>query len=327
MARIMNTSILITLILLLNMLQLYPQGFTVSGTKLLDANGKEFIIRGVNNPHSWYQSKAYKALDRIAGLNVNTIRIVWQTKGDSKELEKIITRCIKLEMIPMVELHDATGNNTTEKLVEMAEYYTRSDVKEVLLKFNRYILINIANEWGDYFVTTEHWKTSYKQTLDTLRKAGYKTTIVIDAPNWGQNLNPVLECGNELQEYDPQHNILFSIHMYYFWNDPKKIVSELQAAHDLSIPLIVGEFGYNYNNGDNNLKCQVDHKVVLHECNDLGYGYMPWSWAGNDEINAWLDLTSDWKNLTWWGKEVFEGENGIIKTGKKASIFSNNGKD
>lgn len=27
-------------------------GFMVSGTKLLDANGNEFIMRGINHPHS-----------------------------------------------------------------------------------------------------------------------------------------------------------------------------------------------------------------------------------------------------------------------------------
>lgn len=29
-------------------------GFKVEGTKLLDANGKEFIMRGINHAHTWY---------------------------------------------------------------------------------------------------------------------------------------------------------------------------------------------------------------------------------------------------------------------------------
>jgi mannan endo-1,4-beta-mannosidase len=324
MHRILSTLLLVTLISFLFMQQLLPQGFTVSGTKLLDANNEEFIIRGVNNPHIWYLHKSYKSLTRLANLKVNTVRIVWQTKGDIRQLDKIISRCIKLQIIPLVELHDATGNDTCEKLVEMAEYYAREDVKQVLFNYEKYLLINIANEWGDYFVKTDHWRTCYMQAIDTLRKAGYKTTLVIDAPNWGQNLESIIECGNELKEHDPQKNILFSVHMYYFWNDPEKINAELQKAHDLSIPLIVGEFGYNYNGGNNNLKCMVDHKVVMQVCNELGIGYIPWSWTGNDEKNAWLDLSNDWKNLTWWGKEVFEGENGIIKTAKKASVFPDN---
>jgi mannan endo-1,4-beta-mannosidase len=301
----------------------YSQGFTVSGTKLLDANGNEFIIRGVNNPHSWYLSKSVESLDLIASYNVNCIRIVWQSDDEVKKLEKIIKSCIKLQMIPMVELHNATGNNATGKLLELTAYYARNDVKEMLFKYKKYILINIANEWGDYFMTGDQWKDDYKLAVDYLRKAGYETTLVIDAPNWGQKIEPIFDYGKELLEFDPKHNLLFSIHMYGFWNDRQKVDTSLQKAYDLSLPLIVGEFGYNFDNGNNNLKCMVDHTFVLSKCCQLGYGYIPWSWSGNDEKNAWLNITKpeDWKTLTWWGKEVLEGENGISKTSKKASIF------
>jgi mannan endo-1,4-beta-mannosidase len=205
----------------------------------------------------------------------------------------------------------------------MAKYYTRSDVKEVLLKYEKFLLLNIANEWGDHNTTSEYWRDAYMQAIDSLRKAGYRTTIVIDASGWGQNLQPILDYGKELLEYDPQHNVLFSVHMYGSWNDPEKIKSELQKAYDAELPMIVGEFGYNYNNGENNLKCKVDQQVVLETCHKLQYGYLPWSWSGNNEENAWLDLTDseNWKELTDWGKSVFEGKYGIIATGIKASVF------
>jgi mannan endo-1,4-beta-mannosidase len=311
------------LLLVLSSMKIYSQGFTVSGSKLIDANGQEFIIRGINNPHAWYISKSEKALPLIATYNVNCIRIVWQTDQEPKKLEKIIKTCIKLKLVPMVELHDATGNNDLGKLLEMAAYYARNDVKEILFKYQKYLLLNIANEWGDYFMTGEQWRDSYFQAVDYLRKAGYEVTLIIDAPNWGQKIEPILNYAKVLQDFDPKHNLLFSVHMYGFWNDPEKIDTSLQKAHNLSIPIIVGEFGYNFNDGKNNLECKADHKMILRKCQELGIGYLPWSWSGNDEKNAWLDITtpSDWKTLTWWGNEVLEGENGIRKTAKKASIF------
>ncbi len=111
--------------------------------------------------------------------------------------------------------------------------------------------------------------------------------------------------------------------MYYSWNDPKKIETELQKVKDEKIALIIGEFGYNYNKGENNLKCVVDHTMILRKCHELGIGYIPWSWTGNDELNTWLNLVEmdDWKTLTWWGKELFESEYGISKTAEKASVF------
>ncbi|MFZ6029372.1 MAG: hypothetical protein ACOYYS_16800, partial [Chloroflexota bacterium] len=32
-------------------------GFTISGRNLLDANGNNFIIRGISHPHAWYASQ------------------------------------------------------------------------------------------------------------------------------------------------------------------------------------------------------------------------------------------------------------------------------
>ncbi len=321
MARILYISLFFFVLSLINGYQGFSQGFTISGTRLLDANGKEFIIRGVNNPHIWFRQKSIKALDRIAELKANCVRIVWQTKGKAVQLEKIIKRCIELDIIPMVELHDATGSPKTEKLLKTVAYYTDSLVKKVLLRYDKYILINLANEWGDHTVTADYWKNSYMQAIEKLRNSGIRTTLVIDAPGWGQNFQPILQYGKELLDYDPQKNLLFSIHMYSSWNNSQFIETELQKAHDLSLPLIVGEFGYNFDNGNNNLKCMVDHTVILRKCQELGLGYLPWSWAGNNKENAWLDL-SDWKNLTWWGKEVFQGSNGITETAKKASVFS-----
>ncbi len=312
-----------TLLMILSTSVLAKDYFTTKRDRLIDAGGKTFVIKGVNNPHAWFGNRAYDALDYIADINSNCVRIVWQTRGSVQELERIIKRCIELEMIPMVELHDVTGNPSKERLVDMAEYYAREDVSSMLKLYEKYLLINIANEWGDHAVTTEHWLDSYTEAVKVLRDAGYKTTIVVDSPGWGQNINPILEAGKELIENDEEHNILFSVHMYGSWNDPEKIKTDLNRAKRLKLPLIVGEFGYNSRNGDNNLGCKADHTVILSTCTELGYGYMPWSWTGNNAENAWLDMvnSSDWKTLTWWGKEVVDTPMGIRATAKKASVF------
>jgi mannan endo-1,4-beta-mannosidase len=299
------------------------QVFTVSGTKLLDANGNEFIIRGINNPHSWHYDRAMKDLKELADMKVNCIRIVWETKDSPAKLHRIIKKCVALQMIPMVELHDAPGDTTIQRLLSMAAYFVQPGVKKVLLPYERYLLINIANEWGNHNMTAEFWKESYKQVVTMFRDAGYKTTLVIDAPGWGQDINAIQQYGKELLEYDPLHNLLFSVHMYHSWNDPLKIDKELQKTYDLSLPLVVGEFGYNFDNGHNNLKCKVDHTIILKKCHELHYGYIPWMWTGNNKENAWLDLSEFHGNheLTWWGRQVFETEYGIRKNAKKATVF------
>lgn len=299
------------------------QGFTTAKSKLIDAEGQVFLIRGMNNPHAWFGEKAYQALDDILAVGCNTIRIVWETKGRDSDLERIIQRCIELEMIPMVELHDVTGNTSGERLAEMASWYAEPERAKMLQKYERYLLLNIANEWGSNKTDADYWMTSYALCIDIMRKAGYLSTLVIDAPGWGQNMDPIIECGQQLIDYDPLHNILFSIHMYGSWNKSARIKEKLTLCHQKELPLIVGEFGYNYRKGLNNLGCKVDHMAILNTCNELEYGYMPWSWTGNNKANQWLDLVepSDWKTLTWWGQQVISGQGGITETAKKASVF------
>lgn len=297
--------------------------FSTAKSKLIDASGQVFVIRGINNPHAWFGEKAYNALDDIQATGCNTVRIVWNTKGNDADLERIIKRCIELEMIPMVELHDVTGNKSGDRLAEMASWYSVPHRVEMLKKYEKYLLLNIANEWGDHKTKAEYWMTSYATCVDIMRMSGYATTLVIDAPGWGQNIDPIVECGQKLIDSDPLHNILFSVHMYGSWNKPERIIKQLTLCHQKELPIIVGEFGYNYDNGKNNLTCKADHTVILDTCNELEYGFMPWSWTGNNKENQWLDLVepSDWKTLTWWGQQVIEGKGGITETAKKASVF------
>lgn len=298
--------------------------FSTSKDKLIDAEGEVFVIRGMNNAHIWFGEKAYQALDAIQATGSNTIRIVWQTRGKVSDLERIIKRCIELEMIPMVELHDATGNASADRLADMANWYADPERVAMLKRYERYLLINIANEWGDNEMKGDYWKEAYIRAVNILRKAGYTTTLVIDGPGWGQNINPIVEFGLELIESDPLHNLLFSVHMYGSWNDPERIKEQLTLCHQKGLPLIVGEFGYNFDNGKNNLTCKADHKVILETCNELEYGFMPWSWTGNNQENHWLDLveSSDWKTLTWWGEQVISGKGGITETARKATVFT-----
>jgi hypothetical protein len=106
--------------------------FYVENGKLYDPDGKEFMLRGGNNLHIWYQKEAFHALDSIAQKGFNSVRIVWNTSGSAAELQKIVEKIIALKMVPIVELHDVTGNNDLEPLLKTVSYYTRSDIKSHL---------------------------------------------------------------------------------------------------------------------------------------------------------------------------------------------------
>ncbi|PZM63418.1 endoglucanase [Paenibacillus dendritiformis] len=297
--------------------------FHVSGSLLKDPNGNPFVMRGVNNPHIWWDTESYNSLATIRSYGANSVRIVWETKGRAHRLKQILERCKQLKLVAIIELHDVTGSNDAERLNDMAKYFARDDISTVLKSHSKYALINIANEWGDNGLTDTAWRDAYKTAITTIRKAGLKNPIVIDGSGYGQNSSPIKTYGSTLLQHDPNKNVLFSIHMYGKWNDAGKIGKELKAIKTMGLCVIIGEFGYNYNNGNNNLHCKIDAFEVMKQCKLNDIGYLAWSWSGNNSENAWLDLVeaSDWKTLTEWGDHVFKSKYGIKKTSKLASIF------
>jgi mannan endo-1,4-beta-mannosidase len=298
-------------------------GFYVSGSSVKDANGNTFVMRGVNVPSIWYDSQSYTALTTIAGKKANAVRIVWNTNGSATRLQEIINRCKALKLVAIVELHDGTGSNNTTTLNAMASYYASSSIKSILINNAKYVIVNIANEWGDSSLSDTAWRDAYKTAITTIRNAGINNLLMIDGSGWGQYASPIKTYGKTLLNYDPNKNIMFSLHMYGNYNTASKIGVDLWDIQQLGLAVTVGEFGYNYNSGNNNLGCTVDAQTVMNEAQWKGVGYLAWSWTGNDSSNAWLDLSSssDWTTLTSWGKLVFNGTNGIVATSSAATVY------
>ena len=297
------------------------KGFTVSGSVLKDANGNAFIARGVNNPHAWYDTDAYNVLPNLAARKTNLIRVVWTMNGSASRLDQILTAIEAQKMVSIVELHDGTGSNSTTVLQNMANYWVRGDVAAVLKKHERSTMINIANEWGDNDMTPLQWRNAYMQPITTLRNAGFTTTIVIDSPAWGQDASAGLLYGWDLLNHDPRHNLLFSVHAYVRFNNPNDIYNMMNNYKTNNLPLLIGEFGYNYNNGNNNLGSKVDAPLLMQYAQQFGVGYVAWSTQGNDGANAWLDLMTNWSTTTSWGNTVWYGQYGISNTAKQATIY------
>ena len=258
-------------------------------------------IRGVNLPAIWYDSQSYNALTTIDNEGFNTVRIVWSTSGSASRLDDYLTKCDSLGLKPIVELHDATGSTSASDLTKCVDYWVSSSVLTVIKKHST-TWINIANEWGPSNSTV--WRDSYITAVKRLRNAGFGGAIVIDAGGWGQDANDILNYATSIMSADTKSNTIFSIHMYGSWNSTSSISSFFSSCKSKGIPLMVGEFGYNYNNGNNNLGCSVDASYLISACKSYGYGFVPWSWSGNDSSNSWLDMTSNFGSYTTWGQFI-----------------------
>ncbi|WP_010244105.1 cellulase family glycosylhydrolase [Acetivibrio cellulolyticus] len=297
-------------------------GFKVSGTKLIDAKGNEFVIRGANHAHTWYKDQLSTAIPAMAKAGCNTVRIVlsnggqW-TKDSASDVTNIINLCSQNKMIAVLEVHDATGKNDETSLLAAANYFV--DIKSALVGKEDRVIINIANEWGGTWDSAA-WSSAYQKAIPVIRNAGLTHTIMIDSCGWGQYGTCIKDAGKAVFNSDTLQNTIFSVHMYgYAGKDATTIKSMINGALDQGLAICVGEFGWNHSDGD------VDEATIMSYCKEKNVGWMAWSWKGNGGGVEYLDMCNDWAgtSLSTWGTTIINGTNGLKETSKICSIFDN----
>ncbi len=298
--------------------------FYSQGRYLYDRLGNQVILRGVNKMSVWDGDDPIgsTSFPEIRKTGANSVRIIWairtqQGATDLNVLDQLITNARNNHLIPMVELHDATGN--WNGLQELVDYWVQPTVVKLIQKHQNYLLVNIGNEVGDDKVSTEQFTAGYTSAIKAIRAAGILTPLAIDAAEWGKNLEVLNTTASTLLNADPNKNLLFSVHLYWSMSDGADanfIRSNLQRAVDLGYPLIVGEFSSfgGYAGQDKSicsLDGEIDYQTILEECHKHDIGWYAWEWGpGNDftdPLCAVMDMTPNrlFNNLKpGWATEV-----------------------
>lgn len=279
---------------------------TVQGRDLFSAAGERVLLRGINKMFI-FNDRTGNSLPEIRLSGANSVRIVWQMHWGNPdptaaELDDLIQRAITERLIPMVELHDATGN--LAMLPDLVAWWTSPDILAVIAKHERWLLLNVANEAGDDTVDAPTFRAAYIAAVGSLRAAGIRVPLVIDAPEWGKNLDVVLATADDILKSDPLSNLLFSVHMYWPKNggaDATFINGKIAAAAQAGIPLIVGEFaGYGAWAGAGKSPCSadgaIDYGAIIAACDQHQVGWYAWEWGpgndgGGDPLCTVMDMT------------------------------------
>lgn len=303
-------------------------GFRVSDGRLVDAAGNDFVMRGVSHPHSWYTQETGAFAD-IKSLGANTVRVVlssgdrWDENSPS-DVADVVSLCKANRLICMLEVHDTTGYGEEPEaatLDQAVDYWLR--IQSVLDGEEDHVLVNIGNEpYGNDEETNQNWAGDTSAAIQRLREAGFDHTLVVDAPNWGQDWQGIMRDGaQEVFDADPHANTVFSIHMYGVYEQESDVVDYLESFTDAGLPLLVGEFGHLHSDGD------PDEDAIMFHSERLGLGYIGWSWSGNSGEVDYLDMVNgfDVTSLTPWGERIFHGPNGIAETSVEAPVYGGNG--
>jgi mannan endo-1,4-beta-mannosidase len=282
--------------------------FRVEAGKLYDRCREQVVLRGVNEMIVWSPGQdGIPEFAEIAKTGANAVRIVWNEEGSAAGLDVAITNALAQQLIPIIEHHGATGD--LAKLVGVVDYWVKPDVVAVVRKHEQNLLLNIANEAGDGMVTAVTFQAAYQPAITRLREAGLVLPLVIDAPSWGQNIDVLQATWQPLTMHDPQHNLLFSVHMW--WSDPigTRVKAELAESTAAGMPLIVGEFAQHAVSGCGSQP--FAHGVLLEEAQKSGIGWLAWSWGSvpNSDCknDGSFDMTVDGVYGSWkesWAEEV-----------------------
>lgn len=271
---------------------------------LYDNCGEKVVLRGINHP-TLYVDRAGAALPEIAKTGANAVRLFWYAKMGVKitEAEPSISAAIKNGMVPILELHDSTCKWDLDPIVN---YWTSAEAVSLIQKYANKLIINIANETSPPNAT--EFKTKYTDVVKRMRTAGIHTPLMIDGGNCGRDYGILLSQGVALVDADPDHNLIFSAHLYDRMNGAGygKLFTDAAAK---KLTLVVGEFA---NKTPPGCGATLDYASLLIEADKHDVGWLAWSWGDNDPNTDWnsdcgefdMAATFSFDTLRGWGKEV-----------------------
>jgi mannan endo-1,4-beta-mannosidase len=308
-------------VLLTRSAQPAPHGIRVRDGQLVDGTGGELVLRGINHAFTWF-SKQNGSFAAIKATGANSIRIPlaighrWPG-NTAADVALVIALCKRNKLVCVLDAHDTAGWGQETRAANMAQAVDFwLGLRKVLDGQENYVIINIADEpYGNNLDAT--WVADTSSAIRRLRAAGFKHTLMVDAPDWGQDGNFTMrDKAPVVRSADQTGNVVFSIHMYGIFNTEAKVRSYFAAFAKRRLALVVGEFGYMHLYGD------PDENAIMFYAQAHRFGYLAWSWSGNTEV-PYLDMVNgfDPKQRTWWGNRVVNGADGLSTTSRQAPIY------
>lgn len=291
----------------------------VNGRNLTGTCGDTLVLKGVNYaPYNWGYTASENYFDQIALTKANAVRIVWFKNSGSAiynnlvYLDSALARCVRLKMIPIVELHDATCSGNMNDVTALVPFYTSPAFKALELKYRQHLIINIANEAGYYAWTSNPatalntYKTTYINAIHTLRNGGLQVPVMIDAPDCGTNSDAFVNAGAEILASDVLSNTLFSVHGYWYGfagNNPTTMLTKVQALYNSGLCIYFGEIA---NLQDDASPCQYNLAYVqlLNILKTFNIGWSAWGWYHDVCTQRQLSNNGNANNLSDYGQVI-----------------------
>mgnify|MGYP001039122025 FL=1 len=313
-------------------------GFHTDGVRLLDANDKEFVMRGYNYSYTWQKDLWGAAFTTAKKYNCNTLRIQLsngQASGlggwtSQSAVSQLIQSCRDNHFIGVFNIQDTGGGDDAGKLEKAADYWIA--IKGAIIGQEKYCIVNIANEWmesptrdnrGEWGEYQENfWSDNYIASVRRLRQAGIKNTLMIDCNGYGQYADIIWKEGQRILDEDKKYfedgkpNIIFSIHFYEkasYWNyengTGSRVAHSIDKALSIDAPVCIGEYAYSRKSE----QWKIDWETIQDYCKTMNVGFLGWSFTGNGGAES-------------VGLDMFNGDGSqVLKNGECIILHPNDG--
>lgn len=323
-------------------------GFHTDGVRLLDANGKEFLMRGYNYSYAWQKNLWGAAFSTAKKYNCNALRIQLSDGQkdlggycDANQVSSLIKSCKDNHFIGVFNVQDTGGGNDANVLLHAADYWV--GIKNAVIGQEKYCIVNIGNEWmgspgrdcngewGDY--QKNLWSDTYIEAVRRIRSAGIKNTLMIDCNGYGQYADIIWKEGQRILDEDKKYfkdgkpNIIFSIHFYEkacYWDYEKgvgsRVAHSIDKALSIGAPVCIGEYAYSRKSEE----WKMDWETIQDYSKTMNIGYLGWSFTGNgDAESQGLDMfNSDGSQMYKNGECIILHPNdGIQATSVICSVY------
>jgi mannan endo-1,4-beta-mannosidase len=305
-----------------------------SGRNINTQDNEKVVLRGVNEMIHWSSDKNGSwVFKEIAKTGANCVRYSVSGNGSSltgTELANTIKNANAAGMIAMPAPWDATGE--WGSLQACVNYWLRSDIRSAVQNNQKFVLLNISNECGDWNVSVQQFTDGYKNAITQLRNAGYTCPLVIDAPGWGWDYEKLFSSWSALNNHDPRKAIIPSVHTYWNGSDQERRDRYnrcINWAASNNAPLIFGEgptpTGYDCSSSP--------YTYALQQCQQNEIGWLAWSWGlvqnGDcSSVNAYNMTTNG--NYGSWGSTAnrniaIDNQYSIQKTSQRPASLGGSG--
>lgn len=322
--------------------------FRVSGSSILDRNGNEFVIKGVNvNGEYWpWTRNTTNDAGLIADVwKFNTIRVnmfprlSYNGVAKTQDIASIVNAFTAKGVVVIIENHDVTGRypESSPVWVGIDRYPSLNEMvawwKDMAVRFkdNDLVWFNPMNEpgAGSYSLSesVNKWYSTHDTLISAIRSVAPDNIIMVDEHDYGQGNgfvngasssdSAIVSKGEALKA--KYSNLVFDVHMYEKWTNGKdRFQSYVNTIRGKGLPIVVGEYGV----GNNATKSVVDGMFTVAVPDKVGR--IAWAWTGDDVFDLTdgtsqgggyqINATDGSKptNLSWFGDKTWQDNRGTL---------------